>query len=158
MSFDGMVALDIGDANSFTGYACGSIAPGDLVIPVSGAYTFDSIGSRSSTYRVEQIALIAGSNDTTVIQLCVGMAMSYATSGLPVTVLKRGIVVLPSSSGAQVAGKSAVPVGYGIGTTTYWNNNCVGDLSAGAGSVFPIGKTLTAATAEGKFRIISLNI
>jgi len=158
MAYDSLVALDIGDANSFTAVAAGSIAPGDLVLPVSGAYTYDSVGSRLSTYDWRQICVTAGSNDTTILQLCVGVALGYATSGNPVAVLKRGIVVLPTGSGANVAGKSAYAAGYGIGNATYWNNCCVVNLTAGAGSVFPIGKFLSSGTAEGKFAIISLNV
>jgi len=157
MAYDGLVALDVGDANSFTAVAAGSIAPGDLVYPISGAYTYDSVGSRLSTYDWRQICVDAGSNVAAMAQLCVGVALTNATSGNQVAVLKRGIVVLPTGSGANVAGKSAVPAGYGVGSN-FWNDCCVVNLTAGAGSVFPIGKFLTSGTAEGKFAIISLNI
>jgi len=158
MAYDSAVYIDDGDAKAFTAFAGGSILAGDLVYPISGANTFNSVGSRHTTFDGKEIVVVAGSSAAVIKQLCVGLAMVDASSGNEVSVMKRGIVILPAGSNGIAAGKSVYAVGYGVGGAISHNNACVEDLTAGAGSVFPIGKSLNSATANAQFAVISLNI
>lgn len=157
MAYESALVLD-DNGKTFTAMAGGSILAGDLVTCTSGAYTYNVVGSRVTTFAGNEIVVTAGSNDGTIIQNCVGLALVDATSGTYTTILKKGIVILPAGSTAIVAGNPVVPIGYGLGNTTSLNNCMIGPLSAGAGSVYPIGKALTSSSAVGNFVVVSLNI
>lgn len=157
MTYESALVVD-DNGKTFTAVAGGSILAGDLVTCTSGAYTYDSVGSRLTTFAGTEIVVTAGSNDTTIKQNCVGLALTDAASGSYITILKKGIVILPTGSTAVVAGNSIMPAGYGVGTAISHNNCAVLPLTAGAGSVFPIGKALTSSSAAGKFVVVSLNI
>jgi len=157
MAYDSLLMVQ--DQQRFlTAKAGGSILAGDLVVAVSGNTTFGTIGSRTSTYATTTVSVIAGSNDATIKQQCLGIALTNASSGNIVTVGQEGVFLLPTGSNGVLAGKRVYAVGYGVGGAVSYNNCCVEALTAGAGSCFPIGTALTSSASEAGFAAIRLNI
>lgn len=148
MAYDRLIPLmDVGEP--ITVKAEGIISGGDLVRWTSGT---DCVGSGAETFAWNDItvAVASGTAGEYVENVC-GIALQTVTSGGEVAIAQDGTFILPAGSNGISGGMSVVFVGY---------KNCVEKISTGSVALaeIPIGRAMTAASAEGKFAIIKLNI
>jgi predicted RecA/RadA family phage recombinase len=148
MTYDKMLAIDT-QGIFFTVKAAGTVSGGDLLQWVSGATSVNAVGSVMSTYAGTEPCVIQHA-DTTGEQFC-GIALNPVTSGLTVAVALEGIYILPAGSNGVSGGMPVSPVGYA---------NCVERTPTGSVALRqqPIGRALTAATANGQFAIVKLSV
>lgn len=148
MAYDRLLPIDL-HGQIISVKAAGTISGGDLLQWVSGATSVNGVGSNLSTYAGLEPCVIQHA-DTTGEQFC-GIALTTTTSGLSVAVALEGIYILPAGSNGVSGGMPVSPVGYA---------NCVERTPTGSVALrqAPIGRALTAATANGQFAIVKLSV
>jgi len=142
MAYDRLLMLD-DEAKKFTAKAAGTISGGFLVKWNSGT---DSVGSDSSTYAWNDIAVSACDSTNNVV----GIALQTATSGQAVAIAQTGVFILPAGSAAISGGFPITSAGYG--------NMAVAWDPASSGLTSVIGRAFTEATALTGFAIVRLDL
>jgi predicted RecA/RadA family phage recombinase len=148
MTYDRLELID--QAGIFlTVKAAGTVSGDDLLQWVSGATSINAVGSNMSTYAGNEPCVIQNA-DTTGEQF-MGIALQTATSGQLVAVALEGIFIFPAGSSGVSGGMPVIPTGYA---------NCIHRISTGSVALrlYPIGRALTSATAEGQFAIVKLSV
>jgi predicted RecA/RadA family phage recombinase len=146
MAYDRLCILS-DETRQFTAKAAGVVSGGFLVKWNSGT---DVVGSDTSTYAYDDVAISACDSADNVL----GLALQTATSGTDVTIIHEGIVILPAGSSAISGGEPVISCGYGNMVQYTPMNRAVG---SGLQYV-PIGRALSTATALTGFAVVRLNV
>jgi len=133
--------LDGGAPRIITGYARETISGGCFVY---GSTAADVIGSQTASFADSDIKFCNNATGNIVN----GVAVNTATSGAPIAVCTRGVIIA-LADGTVTAGGPVVVTGV----------NAVRDISTGslATTMYPIGRALTTAGSEG-FCLVHLNL
>jgi hypothetical protein len=112
------------------------VISGGWLVQVSGAAGVVSSGADS--YACTDIIVVPNED----VHLCNGISLHNAGSNANVTVATRGAFIV-ESAGVVSGGMAVVPIGT--------PNAVVGTAFGSTGSIFPIGRAITAAGSEAYF-------
>ena len=130
----------LGDGKVITAYAQSAVVAGDVVYSTSGD---DVVTSAQSSYAATDITVKPMSTANAAAQLSIGVALTSAASGAPVSVITQGLFIMSGTNvtagtGVVFSGGSAVLYDEAVGS-------CIGRALTGTSS------------AAGKFLIAGLN-
>lgn len=134
------IITDVG--RTFTAKASANVSGGYLLKWTSGT----DVGSQASQYAWDDISVAQTDSQTNVVGVC----LTDATSGNAVTVATQGIFILPAGSVTVSGGEPVISSGYGNMVEYYDQTK--------AGSIVPVGRALSTATALTGHAIVKVNI
>lgn len=130
------------DEGRLTAYAAAVVSGGYLLKSNGGT---DVVTASGAISLADGDFVVARADGT---QNCVGIALGDAASGAAVAVAFNGVYILQAGSTAVSGGFPVIPAGY----------NDMVMLSVTMGSVAPIGRALTTATALTGYALVKVNI